>query len=74
MSTLTNQRERITAKDVGAIMGFGRTKSFAYYRQLKLAKKSRAQLAQATQQFYVYVDDLVEASGLSKETIKAALK
>lgn len=52
-------------------MGYKRTKAFLYYKQLKARKKERN--AQTSGDQPIFVDDLAEYSGLSREVIKAAL-
>ncbi|GAB2566795.1 hypothetical protein [Spirosoma areae] len=80
MSNQHNPRERLTAKDFQNIMGFKRSRALSYYRQIKQAKKRRAELKGARRAdsieattTYVFVDDLAEYSGLSREVIKAGL-
>ena len=71
MSQIINRRERITQKDIQNIMGYKRTKAFLYYKQLKARKKERDTKSFDNQT--IFVDDLAEYSGLSREVIKAAL-
>lgn len=71
MSQIINRRERITQKDIQTIMGYKRTKAFLYYKQLKARKKERDTKSSDNQT--IFVDDLAEYSGLSRDVIKAAL-
>ena len=71
----TPQRERVIAKDLANIFGCGRSTAFKYYRQIKVAKQQRAELKgqRPGRSKHVFVDDLVEHFGLSRDAVKAGL-
>lgn len=63
----TTARERITPKDIMLIMGFQRKKAYQYYNKLRATKP-------APQSEFLFIDDLVAATGMKRESVEENLR